>query len=152
MDAEERGFLAAIEKNPDDATARAAYADWLEEHERPYEAALQRGKAGLSEVFFKIRRKSDGLFSTAQRAHASAPMKWATTGKMWRKVGDLHSHMRNLSDSRTYAGTPWEDIEVAVMEVRVTYSTALPIAVQKMLYRAVPTVVEPLGTSARGRT
>ena len=150
MNAEERGFLAAIKKNSDDATARSAYADWLDEHERPYEAAQQRSKAGLSEVFFKIRRKSDGLFSTAQRAHAYAPMKWTTAGKMWRKVSDLHSHMRNRSDTKTYAGTAWDDLEVVVLEVRVTYSTALPIAVQKTLYRSVPTVVEPLGKNAPG--
>jgi uncharacterized protein (TIGR02996 family) len=148
MDAEERGFLAAIKKNPDDATARSAYADWLDEHDRPYEAALQRSKAGLSEVFYKIRRKSDGLFSTAQRANSYSPMKWSATGKMWRKVGDLHSHMRNLSNTKTYAGTPWDDVEVVVTEVRVTFSTALPITVQQNLYRWIPTAVEPLAAGA----
>jgi uncharacterized protein (TIGR02996 family) len=37
---DERGFLDAIKKYPDDATARLVYADWLDEHDRPYEAIL----------------------------------------------------------------------------------------------------------------
>ena len=131
MTADEKGFLATLKKNPQDVTARAAYADWLDEHERPYEAALQRSKAGLSEVFFQIRRKSDGLFSTGNRANAYSPMKWAAKGKMWRKLTDLHSHIRGMMDTTSYGGTPWEGIEVVVTEVRVTYSTALPVVKQQ---------------------
>jgi uncharacterized protein (TIGR02996 family) len=154
MTAEETGFLRAIKQNPADATARGAYADWLDEHDRSYEAALQRSKAGLSEVFFKLRRKSDGLFSTAQRPNARAPMRWDTKGKMWRKIDDLHSHMRGLTSTRTsYAGTPWSDLEVVVLEVRVTYTTTLPVAEQKhprWENSTQITVVEPLGAGAEG--
>jgi uncharacterized protein (TIGR02996 family) len=148
MTAEENGFLASIKKDPKDVTARSAYADWLDEHDRPYEAAFQRSKAGLSEVFFQLRRKSDGLFSTAQRRNAYSPMRWAAKGKMWRKITDLHSHMRGLANTSTYAGTPWNDVEVVVQEVRVTYSTVLPVEHQKHPRWPTATqitVVEPLG-------
>jgi uncharacterized protein (TIGR02996 family) len=40
MTSEESGFLLAIEKAPTDVAARGAYADWLDEHGRPYEALL----------------------------------------------------------------------------------------------------------------
>ena len=41
MTSEERGFLDAIKTNPDDVTARGAYADWLDEHDRHHDAMLQ---------------------------------------------------------------------------------------------------------------
>jgi uncharacterized protein (TIGR02996 family) len=41
MTTEEAGFLITLKQNPDDATARSAYADWLDEHDRPYEALLK---------------------------------------------------------------------------------------------------------------
>jgi uncharacterized protein (TIGR02996 family) len=126
VDAEERGFRKALQKDPNDSAACSAFADWLDEHDRPYEAAQLRSRAGLSEVFYQIRRKSDGLFSTANRANWQAPMRWATKGKMWRRLADLHSHIRNAQDRKTYGGTPWEDVEVFVTEVRVTFSTVLP--------------------------
>ncbi|MBN9122424.1 MAG: TIGR02996 domain-containing protein, partial [Planctomycetes bacterium] len=67
LDAEERGFVLALKKDPTDATARGAYADWLDEHGRHYDAVLQREAAGLSELRFKVRRKSGGPFSEARR-------------------------------------------------------------------------------------
>jgi uncharacterized protein (TIGR02996 family) len=148
MTADEKGFLAALKKNPKDATARGAYADWLDEHERPYEAALQRGKAGLSEVYYKIRRKTDGLFSTGTRSSSWVPMGWSQNGKMWRKLSDLLGHMRGLVDTKTYGRTAWKDIEVVFVEVRVTYTTTLPVTKEKIrgyASRTRPTVVEPLG-------
>lgn len=39
---EEDAFHAAIHADCSDAVARGAYADWLDEHERPVEAATQR--------------------------------------------------------------------------------------------------------------
>lgn len=39
---EESAFLEALAHNPAGDTARLVYADWLEEHERPVDAALQR--------------------------------------------------------------------------------------------------------------
>lgn len=54
MDADEKGSLAAIKKNPKDATARGAYADWLDEHGRAHDAMLQRAAA------VRPRRKNAG--------------------------------------------------------------------------------------------
>src|SRR5262245_33145268 len=120
MTGEENGFLLALKKNPKDATARGAYADWLEEHDRLYEAALQRDKAGLSEVWFKFRRKSDGLFSGGT-ASSSGRISWSAKGKMWRRLADLRSHLSRYVRARAYYGnskpvlygdTAWEDLEV----------------------------------------
>ncbi|MDY3558491.1 TIGR02996 domain-containing protein [Gemmata sp. JC673] len=91
MTADERGFLATLDTNPNDHTARAAYADWLDEQGRRYEAALERGRAGLSEVYFKIRRKSDGLFS--EGAEPRGVKKWSALGKMWPKLHVLQAHL-----------------------------------------------------------
>jgi uncharacterized protein (TIGR02996 family) len=144
--AEEKGFLSAIKKNPKDATARGAYADWLDEQNRPYEAVLQRGKAGLSEVYFKIRRKSDGKFSAGAKWPA---ITWSERGKMWARLTDVHSHFRGLGDTRNYGGVPWDDIEVVIFEMRITYTAALPLKREKVKgqSRLCTTAVEPLGAA-----
>ena len=80
MDAEEKGFLSALKKDPNDATARGAYADWLDEHGRAHEAMLQRASAGLSEIRYKIRRTSDGLFSEGAEGHHEGNRPWTTRG------------------------------------------------------------------------
>jgi len=41
-DMERASFLQHIRDNPDDEAVRAVYADWLEEHDMPEEADLQR--------------------------------------------------------------------------------------------------------------
>ena len=152
MDAEEKGFLQSLKKNPKDVATHSAYADWLDEHDRQYEAALQRGKAGLSEVYYKIRRKSDGLFSTGNKWQAT--MSWSAGGKMWQRLIDLHSHLRGLSDIRTYGGTKWDDLEVVFVEVRVTYTATLVLKRDKPRSRARirTTVVEPLGGKAESES
>jgi uncharacterized protein (TIGR02996 family) len=144
MTADEKGFRLALKKNPADTTARCAYADWLEEHQRPYEAAQQRAKAGQSEVYYKIRRKSDGLFSNGNKGGTA--MGWSEGGKMWRRLTDLLAHMRGLSD-KTYGGTPWKDLEVVLFEVRVTFTATLPLKREKPRgwAKVRPTVVEPIG-------
>jgi uncharacterized protein (TIGR02996 family) len=147
MVSEEKGFLAALKENPSDATARGAYADWLDEHDRSYEALLQRDKAGISEVYFKLRRKSDGLFSEGSGRKA---ISWSGRGKAWRKLSDLHGHLKSaLRADGKYAGTPGKDLEVVVIEVRPVVATALPVAMEKVRgpYGTVflVAVPEPLG-------
>jgi uncharacterized protein (TIGR02996 family) len=144
MDAGEKGFLAAIKKSPKDAASLSAYADWLDEHDRPYEAALQRAKAGLSEVYYKIRRKKDGLFSTGNKSGSS--MGWSEGGKMWRRLTDLEAHMRMIGHD-TYGGTKWKDVEVVFFEVRITFTAALPLTRERPRGwgRTRVTVTEPLG-------
>lgn len=131
MTDEESGFLAALGTNPDDNTTRAAYADWLDEHDRPYEAILQRGEAGLSEVFFKLRRKSDGLFSECNPRRAK---QWTTKGKAWRKLSDLRGHLysRCSRDGQPEAvrylyTVALADLEIVVVETRTVESATLPI-------------------------
>src|SRR5947209_20269787 len=103
MNAEESGFLLSIKKNPGDLPARRAYADWLEEYDRPYEAMLQRGQSGLSEVFFKLRRKSDGLFSEGP----DRTRKWSSKGKMWRKLSTLRANPSQDLGQQTVGSWGW---------------------------------------------
>jgi len=126
--ADERGFLEAIKKNPDEITTRVAYADWLDEHGRPYEAILQRERAGLSEVRYKLRRKSDGLFACGQLPWNCDTGLWSDRGKMWRKLSQLQEHIFRARrwSSRSYGGTPWGDVEIAVVEVRPVIVATLP--------------------------
>ena len=42
MDTDERALLAAIIAHPDEDTPRLAYADWLQEHDRPERAEYIR--------------------------------------------------------------------------------------------------------------
>ncbi len=144
MTAEEKGFRASIEKRPTDVTARCAFADWLDERGRPYGAALQRAAAGLSEVYFKLRRKSDGLFSegTGHTPH------WSTKGKMWRTLTNLKSHMTARFFRDRYFDTPADDLEVQLVEVRPTTPAVLRVSAQPHPHRSdrqVIKVTEPLG-------
>jgi uncharacterized protein (TIGR02996 family) len=154
MTAEEKGFLASIKKDSNDATVRGAYADWLDEHDRPYEALLQRDKAGVSEAWFKLRRKSDGLFSEGLAAGRRG-VRWSAKGKMWRKLGDLRGHLVGLRHHSKYGGdTPWEELEVVVIEIRLAVTATLPVQVTtspgtgSWSYRTI-TVVEPLGAESK---
>jgi uncharacterized protein (TIGR02996 family) len=152
MTSEENGFLLTLKKNPDDSTAHSAYADWLDEHDRHYEAILQRDKAGVSEVWFKLRRKSDGLFSEGRSTSRHRPVRWSAKGKMWRRLSDLRSHMANMRDSTSYGNTPWTDLEVVVIEIRTSAAAVLPILVERDPTRRWAqqtfTIVEPLGEEA----
>ncbi len=146
---EEAGFLAALERHPGDAAARGAYADWLDEHDRGYEALLQRGKAGISEVYFKLRRKSDGLFSDGPGRKA---IQWSAKGRVWRRLSDLHGHLKSaLRFEGKYAETPGKDLEVVAIEVRPAVAAILPVALEKIRspYGTVYLVAvpEPIGGS-----
>jgi uncharacterized protein (TIGR02996 family) len=125
---DERGFLEAIQKNPGDTTARLVYADWLDEYDRPYEAILQRERAGVAEVRYKLRRKSDGLFACGRLPGYGATDAWSTRGKMWRKLSQLQGHIRTARrwSAKNYRGTPWGEVEIAVVEVRPVVVATLP--------------------------
>jgi uncharacterized protein (TIGR02996 family) len=138
-DAEERGFLAALKQDPKDATSRLAYADWLEEHDRSYEAMLQRVKAGVSEARFKIRRKSDGLFSEGYNG------RWSHKGKEWRTLSTVKGFFTtNAGSPRLMDNTNWEDVEVVVFEVRVLPITEMAVTRERSHgHRHTVTVQEP---------
>jgi len=128
---DEAGFVAFLEAHPNDATAHAAYADWLDEHGRRVEAAVQRAAAGLSEVRYKLRRNSDGLFSEGNY--------WTSKGKGWRQLSDLNKHLGSVrrrqatrGSSLDYLGTPLSELEVVVVEVRATEIAGMPLAVKKL--------------------
>lgn len=125
---EEVGFLLALRKTPDDRTVHAAYADWLEEHERPYEAAVHRDRAGVSEVWYKIRRKTDGLFA---HPDGSGPSNWSTTGTRWRSLKALVPHVANVSRRNLgqYLGVNRTNLEIVIIEVRPVETGTLPVAV-----------------------
>jgi uncharacterized protein (TIGR02996 family) len=138
---DEVGFVAYLNSNPDDATAHAAFADWLDEHGRPLEAAEQRDAAGISEVYYKLRRKSDGLFCEGRDQRRDArpgqAYKWSTRGKTWRKLEDLRAHLAAVrAGSRTYGGgdrtgTAWDKLEVVAFEVRAVELARLPLTFRK---------------------
>jgi uncharacterized protein (TIGR02996 family) len=146
---EEVGFLLTLRKNPDDRTVRAAYADWLEEHDRPYEAAVQRDRAGVSEVWYKLRRTTDGRF-----AEPDAPSSefWTKTGKRWRSLKSLVPHVISVSARRSelYLGVEWAHLEVVVIEIRPVEIGTLPAVVthhpQYSAYNSF-TVPEPVAPS-----
>jgi uncharacterized protein (TIGR02996 family) len=125
--ADEDGFRAFIEANPNDGTARAAYADWLDEHDRPIEAAEQRDAAGISEVQYKLRRKSDGLFIEGRERDFG----WSPKGKVWRSLHALHMHLAAARGERAYHGTDLGELEVVVLEVRPVTLAILPLTFKK---------------------
>ena len=84
---EEQGFLEAIKETPGDVTTLLAYADWLEEHSRPYRAMMRRVEAGVSQARFKVCRKTDGLFSEGGERH----VKWSATGKEWERLSSVRA-------------------------------------------------------------
>jgi uncharacterized protein (TIGR02996 family) len=124
-DSEEAGFLVALEKDSKDKATRAAYADWLDEHDRAYEAAVQRDKAGLSEVWYKVRRKTDGLF-----AEPGGREPWTKVGKRWRSLKQVVPHIHNMRDGGRYLAVKWEDLEIVVTEIRPQDIGTLPVSVR----------------------
>jgi uncharacterized protein (TIGR02996 family) len=56
MTGDESAFLAAIRATPEDQAPRGAYADWLDEHDRPEEADRQRRHVGAYEYICQFAR------------------------------------------------------------------------------------------------
>jgi uncharacterized protein (TIGR02996 family) len=124
-DVEEQGFLRALQENPTEVATRLAYADWLEEHGRPYRAMLQRVEAGVSQVRYKIRRKSDGLFADSGERHVN----WSVGGKEWERLSSVRAHLAAGSYNDQYGcNTPWDDVEIVAIEVRFHIVGTVPFA------------------------
>jgi uncharacterized protein (TIGR02996 family) len=136
----EQGFLKALKENPEDTTTRLVYADWLEEQGRTHEALQQRVKAGVSEIRYKLRRKTDGLFSEG----ADWRVAWSAQGRVWSQLGHLKAHLTTLASQDSYGGTPWGDLEVVVFEVRTQAVAVLPVAFADGPYRR-RAVIDPSG-------
>jgi uncharacterized protein (TIGR02996 family) len=120
-EAEEKGFLKAIKENPSDVASRLAYADWLEEHGRRHDAILQRAAANVSWVVYKIRRKSDGLYSDGRYT-------WNDKGKSWQKLGLLKQHISTNSYSGRYCSVLWAELEIAVFEMPLRPTVSLTLS------------------------
>jgi hypothetical protein len=60
--------------------------------------------------------------------------------------------MMNMREKESYGRTPWEDVEIVVIEVRAVTAAVLPLLVTRDPARAwvgpVFTIVEPLGDNA----
>jgi uncharacterized protein (TIGR02996 family) len=126
-DAQEQGFLQALQEKPDDAASRLAYADWLEEHGRPLNALEQRAKAGVSEAQYKVRRKSDGLFSEGGERRVV----WSAKGKAWLHLVAVRAHLTAHRYKTAYADSvPWSDVEVVVIELRPQQVATFPVLVE----------------------
>jgi hypothetical protein len=55
--------------------------------------------------FYKIRRKSDGHFSTG----GDTPQ-WSKTGKVWKRISDVKSHLTNVKYTYKHNGyLKWEN-------------------------------------------
>jgi hypothetical protein len=69
-----------------------------------------------TEFFYKIRRKSDGLFSTG----GSSP-RFTKTGKSWSNRGNLDRHLGMLLQNRNIGALPaYKDCEVITFITEVT--------------------------------
>lgn len=114
----ESAFLKSIKRQPSEPNHRLVFADWLDEHGRVYEAFEQRVKAGFSLAQFKLRRKSDGLFSSGGGNYVT----WTTHGKVFRRLNNLQLHLRHHARSLKYADqVPWDQLEVVVFEERLDH-------------------------------
>jgi hypothetical protein len=83
----------------------------------------QRVEAGVSEARYKVRRKSDGLFSEG----GARNVQWSTGGAEWKKVSSVRAHLSQSAPGDLYGGnTPWDDVEVVVYEVRTLFIGTLP--------------------------
>ena len=122
-EAEEKGFVKAIKENPGDVASRLAYADWLEEHGRRHDAIHQRSAAGVSWVVYKIRRKSDGLYSDGRGD-------WNKKGKAWPNLGLLKQHLSAVTYKARFASTPWAELEIAVFEMPLRPTVILALSGQ----------------------
>ena len=131
--AEERGLLWSIEQYPQDPRPRLIYADWLDDHGRPYRAMMQRVEASVSQVRYKIRRKSDGKFSEG----GEHDVQWTSRGKEWTEFSKVRAYLALVSRQRRYGGnTDWSDVEVAVFEIRVQFVEAIPFTIDREAWRS----------------
>jgi uncharacterized protein (TIGR02996 family) len=134
-DLEEQGFFKALQEDPADVTTRLAYADWLEEHGRPYRAMLQRVEAGVSQVRYKVRRKSDGLFAGSGERH----IEWSAGGKEWESLSSVRAHLAVGSHNKLYGlNTPWSDVEIIAIEVRMHVVGTVPFRLGETTGRSRP--------------
>jgi hypothetical protein len=125
---EERGLEAAARKNP--RGAGAVFADWLEDHDRVYEAARWRQRAGLSELRYATVKKVAGLnnpqewpasrfFSTLSGARGRITADWYQQRWHWPRTSGTPSSRKPPQDFV-------DQYEIQVFEFRKTFLLKLP--------------------------
>jgi hypothetical protein len=74
---------------------------------------------------FKIRRQSDGKFSSGGRRP-----RWSDAGKTWSKPQHLSTHLGiALRDgAETYGGVPLDEVDVITLEMRPAEAEVTPLA------------------------
>jgi uncharacterized protein (TIGR02996 family) len=86
----EQAFLAKIGQGgagEDVRHARLVYADWLEEHDRPLDAARQRSLAGACELRWRLFNRKTGHF---------------VDGPEYKRKGDLVRYVRSNTQRRRF--------------------------------------------------
>lgn len=79
-------------------------------------------------VIYKIRRKSDGLFSTGGWNPT-----FSKTGKTWNRKGDLSNHFALMCDQyytklrKTDMNDVYEGCEIVAIEVVATEKNTMPV-------------------------
>lgn len=76
----------------------------------------------MSEKLYRIRRKSDGLFSTG----GSRPL-WTKNGKLWRAPA-LKLHIRMLEQYHRIDGWKWPYRECELVEYEMAVKTVGPVS------------------------
>lgn len=73
---------------------------------------------------FKIRRQSDGQFSTG-----GASPRWSDTGKIWKARAHVtnHLHLVMQRNDETYAGTDYDAIDVVEYDICPVESSVSPL-------------------------
>ena len=87
-------FLQAITESPDDNTPRLVFADWLEDHGRPYRAAFVR-------VQCELARLPDALRAGSRREELEARGRELLARRESQWLGPIHSpllHWRYAGD------------------------------------------------------
>ena len=88
---DEAALLAAIREHPDEDTPRLAYADWLQEHEKPERAEFIRAQVELARLPDDDPRRAD-LEVTERRLLAKNCVEWWGPFQNWEYACDGPYH------------------------------------------------------------
>lgn len=95
MTSDEQGFLAAIRADRDNDVIRGAYADWLDEHDRPERAEFIRVQILLAAPDHShpaIDPTGDGCTVCGERRARELKL-WAKNCIRWAGMSDEHYHL-----------------------------------------------------------
>jgi len=73
----------------------------------------------MSDIYYKIRSKTTGLFSTG-----GSDVTWNKVGKVWRRKGDLSSHFTGLT---SHGRKQYRDNDAEVVELETVVHNLIPV-------------------------